>query len=101
MLIVMTAGATEAQIDRVVEAVEALGLKAHPMPGAQRTAIGITGNTGAVDPSPFADLPGVAECVRVTRPYKLVSRELKPEKTVINLDGARIGGDEFAVIAGV
>src|SRR5215510_1209007 len=101
MLIVMKSDATESEIQHVVEKIELIGLKAHPMPGSNRTAIGIIGNTGTVDPSPFADLPGVSECVRVTRPYKLVSRELKPEKTVINLDGARIGGDEFAVIAGV
>ncbi len=101
MLIVMTTDATEAQINRVVEIIEALGLKAHPMPGAQRTAIGITGNTGAVDPSPFADLPGVAECVRVTKPYKLVSRELRPDKTVIKIGEAEIGGEEFAIIGGV
>ncbi|HZS05876.1 MAG TPA: 3-deoxy-7-phosphoheptulonate synthase [Blastocatellia bacterium] len=101
MLIVMNAGATEAEIRRVVETVESLGLKAHPMPGANRTAIGVTGNVGAVDPSPFADLPGVAECVRVTKPYKLVGRELKPEKTVIRIGDAEIGGDEPAIIAGV
>src|SRR5438105_5018854 len=101
MLIVMTADATEAQINRVVETIEALGLKAHPMPGAQRTAIGITGNAGAVDPSPFADLPGVGECVRVTKPYKLVGRELRPEKTVIKIGDAEIGGEEVAIIGGV
>ncbi len=101
MLIVMNAGATEAEIRRVVETVESLGLKAHQMPGANRTAIGVTGNVGAVDPSPFADLPGVAECVRVTKPYKLVGRELKPEKTVIRIGDAEIGGDEPAIIAGV
>jgi 3-deoxy-7-phosphoheptulonate synthase len=101
MLIVMKSDATDADIQRVVETVESIGLKAHPMPGSNRTAIGIIGNTGAVDPSPFADLPGVAECVRVTKPYKLVSRELKPERTVIRLGDAEIGGDEFAVIAGV
>ncbi len=101
MLVVMTTDATEAQINRVVEIIEALGLKAHPMPGAQRTAIGITGNTGAVDPSPFADLPGVAECVRVTKPYKLVSRELRPDKTVIKVGEAEIGGEEFTIIGGV
>ncbi len=100
MLIVMQAGATNADVRRVVETIESLGLKAHPMPGANRTAIGITGNQGAVDPSPFADLPGVGECVRVTRPYKLVSRELKHDKTVIKVGDAEIGGD-VAIIGGV
>lgn len=103
MLIVMKPDATEADIRRVLDTIQTFGLKGHPMPGAQRTAIGITGNQGAVDPSPFADLPGVAECVRVTKPYKLVSRELRPDKTVIRFrdTGAEIGGREFAVIAGV
>jgi len=71
------------------------------MPGANRTAIGITGNTSALDTSPFADLPGVAECVRVTKPYKLVGRELKHDPTVIRIDEAEIGGDSLAIIAGV
>ncbi|MCW5970310.1 MAG: 3-deoxy-7-phosphoheptulonate synthase [Blastocatellales bacterium] len=103
MLIVMKPDATEADIRRVLDAIQTLGLKGHPMPGAQRTAIGITGNQGAVDPSPFADLPGVAECVRVSKPYKLVTRDLRPDKTVIRFrdTGAEIGGREFAVIAGV
>jgi 3-deoxy-7-phosphoheptulonate synthase len=101
MLIVMSTDATQEQIDRVVKIVEAQGLKAHPMPGAQRTAIGVTGNAGAVDPSPFADLPGVAECVRVTKPYKLVSRELRPDKTVIRVGDAEIGGEEITIIGGV
>ena len=101
MLIVMKSGATDQEIERVIEAVESAGMKAHPMPGANRTAIGITGNTGAIDSSPFSDLPGVAECVRVTKPYKLVGRELKPERTVIRIGDAEIGGDEFAIIAGV
>jgi 3-deoxy-7-phosphoheptulonate synthase len=101
MLIVMTAGATEAQIHRVVEVAESIGLKAHPMPGANRTAIGLTGNTGAIDPSPFADLPGVADCVRVTKPYKLVSRELRPDKTIIKIGDAEIGGEELTIIGGV
>jgi 3-deoxy-7-phosphoheptulonate synthase len=101
MLIVMTADATEADVQRVVATVEALGYKPHAMPGANRTAVGITGNAGAVDPSPFADLPGVAECVRVTKPYKLITRELRPEKSVIKIGEAEIGGDEPAIIAGV
>ena len=101
MLIVMNSGATDADIRRVVEIIEALGFKAHPMPGANRTAIGLTGNQGAVDPSPFAELPGVAECVRVTKPYKLVGRDLKRDNSVIRVGDAEIGGDEFAMIAGV
>jgi 3-deoxy-7-phosphoheptulonate synthase len=101
MLVVMKAGATESEVARVVEVIESLGLRAHPMPGSNRTAIGITGNTGALDSSPFADLPGVGECVRVTKPYKLVSRELRPDRTVIRIGEAELGGDEFTIIAGV
>ena len=101
MLIVMTPAATEAEIQRVVATIESIGLKAHPMPGANRTAIGVTGNTGAVDPEPFVELPGVFECVRVTKPYKLVGRDLKHDKTIIKIDDAEIGGAEPAIIAGV
>jgi 3-deoxy-7-phosphoheptulonate synthase len=100
MLIVMNSGATDTDIRRVVKIIESLGFKAHPMPGANRTAIGLTGNQGAIDPAPFAELPGVAECVRVTKPYKLVGRDLKRDKTVIKVGEAEIG-DEFAMIAGV
>lgn len=101
MLIVMKSDATEADIRRVVETIESLGFKAHPMPGANRTAIGLTGNQGPVPTDPFADLPGVAECVRVTKPYKLVGRDLKHDKSIIKIGEAEIGGDEPAIIAGV
>lgn len=101
MLIVMTSDAAEADIQRVIATIEAFGLKAHPMPGAHRTAIGITGNTGAIATDPFADLPGVAECVRVTKPYKLVGRDLKHDRSVIRCGTAEIGGAEPAVIGGV
>ncbi len=101
MLIVMTPDATEEDIQRVVTTVESIGFKAHPMPGANRTAIGITGNTGAIDPEPFVELPGVFECVRVTKPYKLVGRDLKHDKTIIKVGDAEIGGAEPAIIAGV
>ena len=101
MLIVMTADATEEDIQRVVATIESIGFKAHPMPGANRTAIGVTGNTGAVDPEPFVELPGVSECVRVTKPYKLVGRDLKHDKTIIKIGDAEIGGAEPAIIAGV
>ena len=90
MLIVMNPDATEADIRRVVQTIESLGFKAHPMPGSNRTAIGLTGNQGAVDPAPFAELPGVAECVRVTKPYKLVGRDLKHDKSVIRIGEAEI-----------
>jgi 3-deoxy-7-phosphoheptulonate synthase len=100
MLIVMTVGATPQQVERVIERISALGLKAHPMPGAQRIAIGITGNQGAVEPALFENLPGVLEVIPVSHPYKLVSREAKPESTVVMVSGVPVGGDNFAVVAG-
>jgi 3-deoxy-7-phosphoheptulonate synthase len=101
MLIVMTPDATEGEIQPVVQKIESIGLKAHSMRGSNRTVIGVTGNSEPIDPSPFAGLPGVAECVRVTKPYKLVGRDLKHDKTVIRIGEAEIGGDELAIIAGV
>ncbi len=100
MLIVMKSDATEADVERVVAVINELGFRAHPMPGATRTAIGITGNQGAVDVSRFESLPGVAEAIRVSKPYKLISLDLRPEKTVVRVGDAAIGGDELAIIAG-
>jgi 3-deoxy-7-phosphoheptulonate synthase len=100
MLIVMKTDATDAQIQTVLSVIEDLGYKAHPMPGATRTAIGITGNQTAVDPSHFENMPGVAEAIRVSKPYKLISLDLRPEKTVVRIGDATIGGDELALIAG-
>jgi 3-deoxy-7-phosphoheptulonate synthase len=100
MLIVMKADATEGQVGAVVRVIEELGYRAHPMPGASRTAIGITGNPGAVDPSHFENLPGVSEAVRVSKPYKLVTLDLRSDKTVVQVGDAAIGGDELAIIAG-
>jgi 3-deoxy-7-phosphoheptulonate synthase len=101
MLIVMTAHAGKGEIDNVVRVVESLGFRAHVMPGANRTAIGVTGNQGAVDLSHFENLPGVSEAIRVTKPYKLISLDLRPERTVVDLgDGARIGDGSLAIIAG-
>ena len=100
MLIVMKADATESQVQAVVHVIEELGFRAHPMPGAARTAIGITGNQGAVDPSRFENMPGVSEAVRVSKPYKLVTLDLRAEKTVVRVGDAVIGGDELAIIAG-
>jgi 3-deoxy-7-phosphoheptulonate synthase len=100
MLIVMKHDATDDQIDGVLRVIEELGFKGHPMPGATRTAIGITGNQGAVDPSHFENLAGVAEAIRVSKPYKLISLDLRPEKTIVRVGDATIGGDELAIIAG-
>jgi 3-deoxy-7-phosphoheptulonate synthase len=100
MLIVMKPDATESDVERVVEMVEKLGYKPHEMPGANRIAIGITGNNGSVDPAHFENLPGVADAIRVTKPYKLISKDLRPEKSVIKVGTAEIGGDELAIIAG-
>jgi 3-deoxy-7-phosphoheptulonate synthase len=100
MLIVMKADATEREVADVLRVVSELGLRAHAMPGANRTAIGITGNSGPVDPSHFEILPGVAEAIRVTKPYKLITLDLRPEKTVVRVGDAAIGGDELAIIGG-
>src|ERR1041384_7284069 len=100
MLIVMKADATEREIAQVVRVIQELGFRAHPVPGEQRTAVCITGNQGAVDPSYFENLPGVAEAIRVSKPYKLITLDLKPEKTVVRVGDAAIGGDGLALIAG-
>src|ERR1044071_7967398 len=100
MLIVMKSGATEEEISQVAHAIREMGFRAHVMPGATRTAIGLTGNQGALDPVQFEKLPGVAEAIRVSKPYKLVTLDLQPEKTVIRAGEASIGGDEFAIISG-
>lgn len=100
MLIVMKHDATQTDVERVVEIIEKLGFRPHTMPGAARTAIGITGNAGAVDRTHFENLPGVAEAIRVTKPYKLISKDLRPEKSVIKVGNSTIGGDELAIIAG-
>src|SRR5277367_2678927 len=102
MLVVMKAQATPEQIATVCEHIEKLGFRAHALPGAQRTAIGITGNQGQIDQGNLEELSGVAEVIRVTKPYKLVSRDVKQEDTVITFPGtnATIGGRNIAVIAG-
>src|SRR5918911_2171493 len=101
MLIVMKADATESEIAEVERVITELGYRPHSVPGPSRTAICITGNQGPVDITPFETLPGVAEAIRVTKPYKLVTLDLRPEKTVVRVGGdAEIGGEELAIIAG-
>ena len=100
MLIVMQKDATPAQVDAVMSRIRSLGFEGHEIPGAQRVAIGITGNEGAVDPANFEFIEGVVECIAVSAPYKLVGREMKPEDTVIEVRGVPIGGGGFTVMAG-
>jgi 3-deoxy-7-phosphoheptulonate synthase len=105
MLILLKQGASQSDVDAVCDRVRQLGFVPHPIPGSIRVAIGITGNSGPLDPALFSRHPQVAEAVPVSRPWKLVSREVKPESTVIRLGGAagseaRIGGGHFGVIAG-
>ena len=100
MLIVMEKDATRAQIDHIIEAIRDQGFTPVPVPGSQRTAIGIIGNAGPLDPALFLALDGVKEAIPVSKPYKLVSREVKPENTVVRVGDATVGGDDLAVIAG-
>ena len=104
MLVVMQSHATEEQIRAVCDRIEALGFKAHPIPGAVRTAIGITGNTGAVDIGSLESMAGVGECIPVSKPYKLVSRDIKEENTVVRIPTpsgeVTFGGPAVAMVAG-
>jgi 3-deoxy-7-phosphoheptulonate synthase len=101
MLVVMRHGAQQDEVDRVVATIEEMGYQARPMPGKQRTTVGLVGNDGRVDGSRLAALPGVQEILHVTKPYKQVSREWKPESTVVRLPGGlSIGGDDVMVMAG-
>jgi 3-deoxy-7-phosphoheptulonate synthase len=100
MLIVMKADATESDVEEVIRIINEMGLRAHPLPGPTRTAVAITGNQGSLDPSRFENLKGVAEALRVTKPYKLISLDLRPEKTIVPVGDVTIGGDELAIIAG-
>ncbi len=104
MLVVMKTNASEQEIRAVCERIEKLGLKAHPIPGEMRTAIGITGNKGTVDLGCLDTMPGVVECIPVSKPYKLVGREVKPEDSILVVPtpsgDVRFGGGNFSVIAG-
>src|SRR5438132_4406545 len=100
MLVVMDAGARPEQIEAIVRHVERMGLKAHPIPGANRTAIGITGAQGTADPEILETFPGVKEVIRVSHAYKLVSREAKPDNSVISVGGVDVGGRGVVVVGG-
>jgi 3-deoxy-7-phosphoheptulonate synthase len=104
MLVVMQSHATEQQVRAVCERIESLGLKAHPIPGAIRTAIGITGNKGALDLGVLESLPGVVECIPVSKPYKLVSRDAKEEDSVLRIPtpsgDVLFGGTHVGLVGG-
>ena len=100
MLVVMNQHATQEEIDAVIAAIEAKGCVARPIPGGERTAIGILRNKGAMDPSYFLAMPGVKDAIPVTRPYKLVSREFQPEGTVIKVGDVAIGNGYLTLVAG-
>ncbi len=100
MLIVMDKGVTQAELNAVIAKIERMGYKANPIPGAERVAIGITGNQAPLEPEEFEAMPGVKEAIRVTKPYKLVSREMKAEDTIVSVRGREVGGRQLAVIAG-
>jgi 3-deoxy-7-phosphoheptulonate synthase len=104
MLVVMQSNATEGEVRAVCERIESLGYRAHPMPGAARTAIGITGNSGAIETGSLDSMPGVIECIAVSKPYKLVSRDLKPENSVVRIPtpsgDVTFGGKAVGIVAG-
>ena len=100
MLVVMRMDASPDEIEGVVSRVESHGLKANAIAGAQRTAVGITGNIGVVEPGLFESLPGVLEVIQVSHPYKLVSREFRAENTILEVGGVEIGGRDLLIIAG-
>jgi 3-deoxy-7-phosphoheptulonate synthase len=101
MLVVMSHQATQEDVDRVCETIRAMGYTPAPMPGAQRTAVGLVGNDGRVDDSLVIELPGVARVIHVSNPYKQVSREWRPENTIVTIaPGVAFGGEEIPVIAG-
>lgn len=102
MLIVMKADASKQDSERVVKIIEDLGYRAHLIPGANRTAIGITGNRGAVDATAFENVPGVAEAVKITKPYKLSSLDFNAGRLIVSVGAARVGDtSELAMLAGV
>src|SRR5262249_38672739 len=93
-------GATPSEIDAVISVVEAVGFRAPPMPGATRTAIGITGNAGPYDGRRFENLAGAAGVIGLTKPSKLITLDLRPDKAVVRAADAAIGDPELAIIAG-
>jgi 3-deoxy-7-phosphoheptulonate synthase len=99
MLLVMSQRATKEELDAVVKAVQDMGLTAAPIPGSERTAVGVLGNEGYVDDLTIRDLPGIQEIIHVSKPYKMVSRDFHPQSSVVNVCGVKIGEGCRPVIA--
>src|SRR4051812_22596861 len=100
MLIVMKPDASASDIEKVLKTIATLGFHGNVMPGENRTAIGVTGNKGSIDPAHFETLPGVAEAIRVTQPYRLISKTNETQRSVIKVGSASVGSGELAIIAG-
>jgi len=100
MLIVMKRGAREEEVAGVVARIEAMGFRAVPMPGAQRTAVCVLGNEGPLDPALFREMAGVKEAIPVSKPFKLVSRESRAESSVVAVGAVEVGGGGFTIMAG-
>ena len=100
MLVLMKQSASQEEISNVKQKIVTLGYQAHEIPGALRVAIGVTGNQGKIDPENFSMMPGVDDAIQVTKPYKLVGRDAKPENSVIRVGEESVGGEELAIIAG-
>ena len=100
MMIIMHPGATQEQIDHVIEHIEEVGLSAHPIYGVEQTIVGAVGESHAIPTSVFETLDGVLTVQRISQPYKLASRQFHPENSIFPLDGFAIGGQEVPIIAG-
>jgi 3-deoxy-7-phosphoheptulonate synthase len=100
MIVVMKSGATMSDISGVVKTLESMGLKPHPTRGADRTIIGVVEAREGSDFGPIESAPGVEQVIPITKAYKMVSREFKPQNTVVNVNGVAVGGDRFVVMAG-
>src|SRR5512133_963276 len=101
MFVTMKPHATQADFDAVIEKIKALGLTPHPITGTERKVVAVIGHTGGMDPDDlFGTMTGVAEALRVSQPFKLVSREVKEEDTVIDVGGVPLGGQSIVIMAG-
>ncbi len=100
MFVAMKPHATEAEFQAVVEKITALGLTPHPIVGTERRVVAVIGNVASVEPEDFASMPGVVEALRVSQPFKLVSREVREEDTVLDIGGTQVGGRAIAIMAG-